>query len=374
LLDNLKELPQRETIGKVQVYRVWSSRFGRSHLLSRAIDSLTFIFTCGWALLGLVRRGDTVVFMTDPPLLQLINSALVRLKGGWVINWMQDIYPELAFRLGRLPGSMNSMLSFWRDRNLRKARDNVVVSEVMARYLNQRKVSHLSVIPNWADESAITPVDRSSNHLRRDWGLEGRFVVMYSGNFGRAHAFPEIAQVAIRLKDHPLIRFLLVGEGAALPALRKSLVDAGCKNVIYKHFQRRELLPLSLAVADMHLVSLKPGMEQLLMPSKLVSALAVGRPVGFIGESGSAIASEITGRQAGFATTSGDIQLLEERILELAQDPGRCAELGNNARAWFLEQFSRREAMASWERLLQCEQGVEHRQNCGASNKSAAKV
>jgi colanic acid biosynthesis glycosyl transferase WcaI len=166
LLGGNRDLPVQETIGKTQVFRIWSTAFGRDNLVGRALDSLSFLFACGWALFRKVRSGDTVILMTDPPLLQLLNTGIVQLKGGRVINWLHDLYPELAFRLGKIPHLLNTWLSLWRDRALRAAEMNVAVSDSMANYLRQRGISQVAVISNWAEEEAITPLDHDASSLR----------------------------------------------------------------------------------------------------------------------------------------------------------------------------------------------------------------
>ena len=92
-------------INGVDVDRVWTSNFGRSHLVLRSIDYLTFYLSVIWALLRTVKRGDVVIAMTDPPMLSIVASMITKLRGARLINWLQDLFPEVAEALavgGRL--------------------------------------------------------------------------------------------------------------------------------------------------------------------------------------------------------------------------------------------------------------------------------
>ncbi len=102
--DPLARLNQRDEYLGVAILRLNTSRLGRAQLWRRAFDYLTFYLGVMWWLARHIEPGDIVVLMTDPPLLQLINTAIIRIKGGKVINWLQDLFPEIAQRLGAFPG------------------------------------------------------------------------------------------------------------------------------------------------------------------------------------------------------------------------------------------------------------------------------
>jgi glycosyltransferase involved in cell wall biosynthesis len=339
----------------VKIFRVWTTRFGRSALLWRAVDNLSFHFSVALFLIFHVRRGDIVVLKTDPPLLQLLTTGVIRMKGGKVVNWVQDIYPEIAERLGKFPGPgwLAKLVSAWRDHALNRAARNVVISAPMAAYLQQRGVAGVRVIPNWADESTIFPLEHEQNPLRAEWGLTDKFVVMYSGNFGRVHAFAEIIDAVGQFADDPEVQFVFIGEGAALSSLREELGSVGVGNAIFKPFQPREKLRFSLGAADLHLVSLKDGMEELVMPSKLYGILAAGRPVAFVGQQGSEIGALIEEKDVGFSASSGDGVVLAQSIRLLVKDRDRRAQLGKNARALFEKEYSLANGIARWRELLE---------------------
>jgi colanic acid biosynthesis glycosyl transferase WcaI len=93
-------LGRNENVSGVEVHRVWASRFGRGFLPGRAIDYLTFYLSTAWRLLRLVNAGDVVVAKTDPPLISVIAGWVAGLRRARLVNWRQDLFPEVATALG----------------------------------------------------------------------------------------------------------------------------------------------------------------------------------------------------------------------------------------------------------------------------------
>lgn len=141
----------------------------------------------------------------------------------------------------------------------------------------------ISVIHNWVDASAIHPVPSEDNPLRKEWDLEGKFVVGYSGNLGRAHEFETILGAAVQRQSHKDIVFLFIGGGAQTHKARLASEAHGLTNILFKPYQPREALSFSLGVSDIHLVVLQPSMEGLIVPSKYYGIVTAGKPVIFIG-------------------------------------------------------------------------------------------
>src|SRR4029077_12127844 len=128
-------LPASETIEGVQIHRVATTRFGRTRLLGRGLDYLSFAAAIRRSVLAIGAPGDVVVAMTDPPLLGVVARQAARQRGLHLVNWLQDLYPEVAARLGvRLAGgALGAGLVRLRDTVLREAAANAVVGEGMAR-------------------------------------------------------------------------------------------------------------------------------------------------------------------------------------------------------------------------------------------------
>jgi colanic acid biosynthesis glycosyl transferase WcaI len=348
-------LPTNDNICNVHVTRVWTTRFGRQNLLGRTFDYLTFYLSTTWSLFVMLKPGDIVVAKTDPPLVSVVAAMVANLRRAKLINWIQDLFPEVAGALdiggiGRLEG----LLRFVRNWSLQTAYKNVVIGDGMATKLTEEGIRSdaIRVIHNWSDGRAIQPVDREKNDLRREWNLLEKFVVGYSGNIGRAHEFDTILSAAEKLKNAANIVFLFIGGGAQRDTIEEEARRRGLANIMFKPYQPREQLTLSLTVPDIHLISLSPALEGLIVPSKFYGVAAAGRPTLFIGSKNGEIPRILRKAQCGFSIEIGQAEEASRIILELADHQETCLLLGMRARALFDHRFDMRYAMQAWEAVI----------------------
>ena len=351
------QLPARETIGGVEVHRVAATRFGRARPLGRAADYASFAAALWRAVLAEAKPGDILVAKTDPPMLCAVAMHVARWRGLHLVNWLQDLYPEVAARLDvPLMGSlMGDALTHLRDRALREAAANVVVSGRMAETVRSRGIAadRVHVIQNWCDDDQIRPLSAGDNPLRRAWGLEDRFVVGYSGNLGRAHESETMLETAARLRGSHNIVFLFIGGGSQLESLARQVRERGLDAWFrFIPYQERAALKYSLAVPDLHWLSLRPELEGLIFPSKLYGIAAAGRPVIAVAARDGEIADLVRRHQCGIVVGPGEAAALAAAIAELSASPERVAAMGQRARQMLDANFTRRRAFDRWRALL----------------------
>ena len=350
-------LPAWETVCGVHVRRLATTGFGRAGLIGRSIDLASFHLAAGIALLLAARRGDVIVAKTDPPLLSVVAGLAARLKGAQLINWLQDVYPEVAAALGvrALDGLFGRALQTLRNASLKRARLNVALGETMAARLEAAGAppASIRIAPNWADETAITPLAPEQNPLRRAWGLEGRFVVAYSGNLGRAHEYETMLGAAGLLADEPAIRFLVIGDGHHARSLRAATQAARLANIDFQPYQPAALLSQSLTAGDVHWISLRPELEGLIVPSKVYGVLAAGRPIIAVTVPNGETARLVAAERCGLQVEPGDSQGFANAVRRLAQEPGLATRMGAASRAAATGVFSRASALARWREIIE---------------------
>ncbi len=210
-------------------------------------------------------------------------AVAARLRGARLVNWLQDIFPETATRAGvrGAGGIVAAIARGLRDWSVRCAADNVVLGQRMAAELARLVPgASVSVVPNWADGKAIRPGAPESSPMRAAWGLEGKFVVGYSGNLGRVHDCETMIAAARLLAGDPQVAFAFVGGGHHMERVRA----AGLRNAVLRDYVPEEHLAEGLAAFDLHLVTLLPAFEGLVVPSKFYGIAAAGRAVIFVGD------------------------------------------------------------------------------------------
>lgn len=349
--------PSGEAIRGVRVHRIWTSHFGRARLPGRMADYLTFYSSAAWRLWRLSSRSDIVVAETDPPMLSVVAAYVASARRARLINWLQDLFPEVAqaLRVRGVGGLALWILRSLRDSSLRIARANVVLGERMREKVNDAGVSpaRIFVIPNWECGQSIKPVTNGHNRLRHEWRLQDKFVVGYSGNMGRAHEFETILEAARLLDAQANIAFVWIGDGAQREWLEREARRSGLNNFVFKPYQPRDRLFQSLSLPDVHLISLRPALEGLIVPSKFYGVAAAGRPVLFVGDVDGEIAMALRRHQCGYSVEPGESQALARYILQLSANTSECQLMGARARRAFEANYEKQTTLDRWEAVLQ---------------------
>jgi colanic acid biosynthesis glycosyl transferase WcaI len=340
----------------VHIHRVPATSLGRRGTWSRMTDYLSFYTGAAFKALRLP-NFDLVVTLTTPPIIGLIGTILKRLRGSRHIYWSMDLHPDASIALGRMSpyGRFGSLMSAVSRSVYRRADKVVVLGPYMADRIALKQVPDDKVItiPVWSRRDEIYPLPRDSNPLRRSLDLEGSFVAMYSGNLGLAHSFDEFLEAARRLKERSDIVFLFVGDGPRKHEVQSARDSEGLDNIRLLDPVPRDWLHASLSLADLHLISMKPEMNGIVVPGKLYGAMAAGRPIAFVGPEHCEPADAIRNAGCGFTLPTGDASALVESIELLAADPSLARRMGERARTSFIAHYEQRLCCMRWCELIE---------------------
>jgi glycosyltransferase involved in cell wall biosynthesis len=252
-------------------------------------------------------------------------------------------------------GPIGGLARALRNASLRSASVNVAIGETMAARIAGEGVSpeRTAVIPNWSDDAAITPQPLDGAGLRAAWGLaQGDFVVGYSGNLGQAHEVETLFGAAEQLRDEGRIKFLFVGGGRYSDGLRRRALEAGLTSFVFQPYQPRERLAQSLAVPDIHWLSLRPEMEGLIVPSKYYGIAAAGRGAIVVASPDGELGALVRSEGGGVAVAPGDVEGLARAIRSLEADRPACVAMGRRARENLDARFTKASSLERWEKLL----------------------
>jgi glycosyltransferase involved in cell wall biosynthesis len=345
-------LVERELHGGVEILRVRNLRFNKVRLLARGLGLASYLLL---AMLVALRRPrpDVVVVETDPPLLGVMGAVLKWWHRCRLVFYLQDLYPEVGLVLGRLrPGPVAWLLRWATQVGLRRADRVVVLGEDMRRRVLGRGVrpGKVVVVPNWADTRAVRPPVGESP-LRREWGINGRFVVMYSGNLGLSQDLDQVLSAAEQLRGE-VVEFLFVGEGAAKPGLRDQANHLGLDNVRFLPYQPKERLGESLAAADVHLITLHPGLAGYIVPSKLYGILAAGRPYVAAVDEDSEVAAVTARAGTGLRVRPNSPDELTRAVRWCLANRAELEAMGRRGRGLAEDCFDRRRSVAVFDQML----------------------
>ena len=306
----------------------------------------------------LFRRGPCVyVAQTNPPLIVPIVAVVARLRRAPLLIIAQDLYPEVVISHGMLQESSLAArilrkLFGWAYRG---ASQVVVLGETMADRVRAKgaQARRIAIISNWAT-GAEGVVRGEANPLRQSWGLAGKFVILYSGNIGVAHDVElPIHALKLAVAKRSDLRLVVIGKGSRL-AQAQSLVEREglSAHVLFKPLVPAELLPQSLGLADIALVTLRPGFEGLVVPSKFLGYMARGIPTAFLGPE-SDVAAMIRQSGGGVALTNSSPETVADVWLSLAADRERLLQMGTAAQHFYEEQLASPVALRRYRELVQ---------------------
>jgi colanic acid biosynthesis glycosyl transferase WcaI len=347
--------PRRAVHNGVHVHRVPATSLGRRSTLARMADYLSF-YARAFLLAMLLPRFDAVVTLTTPPIIALVGTVLRRLKGSRHVYWSMDLHPDASLALGRMARSnpVVRALAWLSDFVYRQADKVVVLGPYMADRIAAKgaRPDRLAQVPVWSRRDEVYPLPRAGHPLRASLGLADRFVAMYSGNLGLAHAFDEFLDAARRLRERADIVFLFVGGGPRLDEVRAAKQRDGLDNVRLLDYFPREQLHASLSLADVHLISMRREMTGIVVPGKLYGVMASGRPALFVGPEHCESADTIRHAACGVTLRLGDTDGLVEALTRLASDPVTVQQMGARGRAAFLAGYEKAACCARWNALI----------------------
>jgi colanic acid biosynthesis glycosyl transferase WcaI len=347
-------LPAIELRNGVRIVRAAGTSYDPRRFSMRVLNYLTYFLSACVAALR-IPAADVVVAMTDPPIIGLAARLAARRTGARFVFLCEDVFPEVTILLEDFQSRpVDGVLARISRHLVRRADAIVALGETMKARLVDGKgadPSRVTVIHNWADCAALAPGARD-NAFSLANGLQGRFIVMHAGNIGLSQSFDVVLDAAARLQREPAVRFVMVGDGAKKIALQREAEARGLTNVQFTPYQPRERMGESYAAADVFLVTLKPGLAGYIVPSKLYTILAAGRPYVAAVEPACEVAHITRQHECGVLVNPGAGAAMAEAILRLYRDPERRAALGERARAAALT-FDRPKQVDAYAALFQ---------------------
>ncbi len=295
-----RRFSKRERYRGIEIDRVGGTGFGKHAKWRRAVDFASFLLRAARRVLS-APRVDCVVALTSPPLVAALAAVRCRLRGERLVYWVMDMNPDEALAAGWLrPGPVAWVLERISRFTLHAA-DAVVVLD---RYMRERVLAkgvvaeRVRVVPPWSlDRYAFFNAEGRAA-FRELHGLQGKYVVMYSGNHSPVHPLDMLLEVAGRLKPDSRFCFVFVGGGSEFGRLRGVSEERGLANVKFLPYQPIESLSGSLSAADLQAVVLGSAMVGTIHPSKLYNILAVGTPLLYVGPERSHISDALESSDA----------------------------------------------------------------------------
>lgn len=324
--------PRREIWKGIEIIRIPTLALGKASKWRRALNFASFLLACALRLL-LLPRFDVVVALTSPPLISVLGSLFVLLKGGRFIFWVMDLNPDEAIAAGWLREkslTAKILLRFLRY-SLRHAERIIVLDRFMKQRIVAKGIPEdkIAVIAPWSHTDSVAFNAAGREKFRSENDLAGKFVVMYSGNHSPCHPLDTLLGAARKLAGHDEIAFCFVGGGSEFEKVKTYARQNELQNILCLPYQPLDQLAASLSAADLHVVVMGDSFTGIVHPCKIYNILEIGSPVLYVGPPTSHIVdviSKLEDQHLVCSVRHGDSEAVSDYIVASTKDlPGRRA-------------------------------------------------
>jgi colanic acid biosynthesis glycosyl transferase WcaI len=350
------DTPRQEVLNGVQIFRERVFSNSRASFIKRILYHLSLNLSFTYSAFRRAARSSIDVYLADAPCfwsgLPIFVNAIIRRKP--YIYIIHDIFPDVLVRLGVVRNQ--KIIRFFgliENYYYSKAAFISVLSDGFKRNLIDKGVpaEKIVVIPPCVDTDFIKPVSIESS-LRKEWRLEGKFVVLYSGNLGFSQDLDILLSVAKLFSDRSDICFVIVGEGVKKDYIQSVVVETGLKNIQLHAFLSHEMVPELYSMADISLVLLNKEIEVESVPSKTFTIMASGRPLIAVAGENTELAELLECSGCGIRVQPGNDNELYTAILRLYENSTSRSELGERARKHVLKFYTKGTAAKMYSELI----------------------
>lgn len=352
-----------ENINGVDVLRIRVPEFRKSFALSRIFNILSYFFSAVFATFR-VEHQDYIFTISQPPILGGMLGVIGKhIKKAKLIYNIQDFNPEqvmaVDFTHNKLVLSIMMLLDKY---SCQQANKVIIVGRDMIETLQKRfhKRVPYAYINNWINEKEIYPLPEDNARVlkfKRKYGLENKFVIMYSGNIGLYYDLLNILKTIEKFKETEDVIFAFIGEGSVLEELRTYKEAHHLSNVVFIPYQPKSELIYSLNAGDVHFVVNAKGIKGVSVPSKLYGVMAVGKPVLGIMEEGAEARLIVEEAKCGMSVKPGDYSAIEDLIRKYIglRDSRELKNMGEMGRKFLTEHLTKEVSIDKYrDEILSC--------------------
>lgn len=326
-------------LGSVKIIRVFSYQALHKSFFHRTISFFSFM-VCSFLAALKVDHLD-LVWGTSPPIFQGFTTWLVsRLKKKPFLFEIRDLWPAFAVQIGILRNPLLIKLSEWLEKFLYQHADHLIVnSPGYIDHVKKRGAKHVDLIPNGSDTIMFTP-QKSGASFRKQYNLEGKFVVLYAGAFGISNDLCVLLETAKILRDVDDLIFVLVGDGKEKENLLNKAEQMQLMNILFISSTPKNEMPIVLAAADVCIAILKDiPLYATVFPNKVFDYMATAKPVVLAIDG--VIRQVVEEADAGIAVKPGDSQQIAQAVQWMIENPTKIRKMGENGRRYVRQNFDR---------------------------------
>lgn len=352
-----------EEINGIKVVRVSVPEFSKDNKKSRINNLLTYFFRAVWATLQL-KKQDYIFTISQPPILGGVLGVIGKwIKGGKLIYNIQDFNPEQTMAVGYSKNKLILNIAMSVDKFSCKIADKVIVvgrdmQETLINRFKNKKVPKNIFINNWIDEKEIYPLPENNEKVvafKKKYDLEGKTVVMYSGNIGLYYDLENLIKVIGRFNGREDVIFAFVGDGTKKKDIEIYVNEHKLSNVKFIPYQDKADLIYSLNAGDVHWVVNAKGIKGVSVPSKLYGVMAAGKTVLGVLDEGSEARLIIEECKCGVCIEPGKYELIYKELKNIIDNIDKYKRFGIQGKEYVDKYIKKDVAIGKYSREILCE-------------------
>ena len=311
----------------IQIYRAFSTCFGKRAKWRRALDFASFMLACCFRLVTLPRH-DLVLALTTPPLISFVGAVTSLFWQSRFCYWVMDFNPDEAIAAGwlRADSLVARTLDYLSRFSLNRADRIIALDRFMQARIETKGIlsSKIAVIPPWSDEDEIRFDEAGRDEFRSRHGIGDRFVVMYSGTHSPVHPLDTLIESARQLRNEPDILFYFVGGGSEHQKIAQIARTEKLEQVFCLPYEPLDKLSAALSAGDLQVVVMGDAMLGLVHPCKIYNILSVGGPVLYIGPVPSHVSELKAEKALIYQSQHGEVARVVGQIREAYKTRSPC--------------------------------------------------
>ena len=323
-------LCQTEQVGRVRVIRVGSTDYPRRQMTKRISNYLSYVLLV--VPRALLFPCDLILAMTDPPFEGIVGAFVAALRNKPFVYNIRDLYPDMAVGGSIVePGRLARIWERIHRWALRRATRVIVLGEDMRNRILEKGIEpgRVAVIRDGAElpSPGGCEADLDPSVVQAIRG-EFKFVLVHAGNLGFYGAWQTLLEGA-RLLAGEGVGLIFVGDGAQKAKLQA--VSTDIPNVRFLPFFPSSKVPSVLAAADAHVITVRRGLEGVVVPSKMYGILAAGKPIVAVAPPECDVVG--IGKREGFSVSADPESPAQfaECVRQIARDPQILRDMGKAA-------------------------------------------
>ncbi len=332
------DVPQSEVRNGVSIRRFRSARLNKAVLLFRTFNLMTISLPVYLHLLFNLRRGDSILVVTNPPVMPFVALSAARVRGARTVVLTHDVYPDVLIPAGIL--SRDDILYKLLARAARWLYSRASGAVVLGRDMERRVRNYIGggdvptrIIPNWGEPDRITVLPRSENRFLTQHRIIRKFVALHAGTMGRTHGIEDLLACVSACSSVPDLHFVFAGVGVKRVLVERQLLNGRANNITLLPFVDAQDQNELLNACDVAIISMMAGMEGISVPSRMYNTMAAGKPIIAVTDPESELALVVEEQRIGWVVRPGDTEGLRTALLEAKDNSQLLIDMGRRARA-----------------------------------------